>query len=56
MATKNDITGDKIQSRPTNKAYADQWDRIYNPQGTHYETQGKDQPQAKEESQTKEQT
>ena len=29
MATKNDITGDTIQSRTTNKAYEEGWDRIF---------------------------
>jgi hypothetical protein len=29
MATKNDITGDSLQSRAPTKAYADGWDRIF---------------------------
>ena len=29
MATKNDVTGDTIQSKGYTKAYADGWDRIF---------------------------
>lgn len=29
MVVKNDITGDKIQTKPTTKEYADNWDRIF---------------------------
>jgi len=29
MTTRNDITGDSICSRPTSKAYAEQWERIF---------------------------
>ena len=29
MASKNDITGDDIKSKPNNKAYQDGWDRIF---------------------------
>jgi len=29
MASKNDVTGDSLVSKPTNKAYADGWDRIF---------------------------
>lgn len=29
MATKNDVTGDSIVSRSTNKNYSDGWDRIF---------------------------
>jgi hypothetical protein len=29
MTSRNDITGDKIQTKPTTKEYADNWDRIF---------------------------
>ena len=29
MATKNDVTGDTIQSRTNNKKYSDNWDKIF---------------------------
>jgi hypothetical protein len=29
MATKNDITGDTLKSRVSNKNYNDGWDRIF---------------------------
>jgi hypothetical protein len=29
MAAKNDVTGDSIKSRVSNKAYRDNWDRIF---------------------------
>jgi len=29
MATKNDVTGDKLISRITNDKYAEGWDRIF---------------------------
>lgn len=29
MVAKNDITGDKIQTKPTTKEYSDNWDRIF---------------------------
>lgn len=29
MVAKNDITGDKIQTKPTTKEYADNWDTIF---------------------------
>jgi len=29
MVAKNDITGDSIQSRANNRAFADQWEKIY---------------------------
>ncbi len=29
MAARNDITGDSIQSRTSNDAYSDGWDRIF---------------------------
>ena len=29
MVTKNEITGDKIQTKPTTKEYADGWDAIF---------------------------
>lgn len=29
MTTKNDITGDKIKSRPSSNKYRDGWDRIF---------------------------
>ncbi len=29
MTCRNDITGDKIQTKPTTKEYADNWDRIF---------------------------
>ena len=29
MVTKNEITGDKIQTKPTTKEYSDNWDRIF---------------------------
>ena len=29
MATRNDITGDEIKSKKSNKAYEDGWDRIF---------------------------
>jgi len=32
MTTKNEITGDKIQSKPSSKAYLDNFDRIFKPQ------------------------
>ena len=38
MATKNDVTGDSIRSRTSNKAYRDNWDRIF---GKKKETRGR---------------
>ena len=29
MATKNDVTGDTLKSRVSNKNYNDGWDRIF---------------------------
>jgi len=29
MATKNDITGDSIQSKGPSKEYSDNWDKIF---------------------------
>ena len=29
MTTKNDITGDSIQTKPPSKAYSDNWDKIF---------------------------
>ena len=29
MATKNDITGDELISKPTTDSYADGWDRVF---------------------------
>jgi len=29
MSSKNDITGDKIQTRPTGAMFRDGWERIY---------------------------
>lgn len=29
MATKNDVTGDKLQSKTSNKKYRDNWDLIF---------------------------
>ena len=29
MTTKNDITGDKIKSKPNNKEYRDNYDKIF---------------------------
>jgi hypothetical protein len=29
MATKNDVTGDTIQSRTNSKQYAENWDKIF---------------------------
>jgi hypothetical protein len=29
LATKNDVTGDTIQSRTNNKKYSDNWDKIF---------------------------
>jgi hypothetical protein len=29
MTSHNDITGDKIQTKPTTKEYSDNWDRIF---------------------------
>lgn len=29
MTSRNDITGDKIQTRPTTREYADNWDKIF---------------------------
>lgn len=29
MVSKNPITGDKIQTKPTTKEYSDNWDRIF---------------------------
>ena len=29
MASRNDVTGDKIQTKPTTKEYSDNWDRIF---------------------------
>jgi len=29
MTAKNDITGDSIKSRNSNKAYRDNWDKIF---------------------------
>ena len=29
MVTKNEITGDKIQTKPTTKEYEDGWERIF---------------------------
>ena len=29
MTCRNDITGDKIQTKPTTKEYADNWDKIF---------------------------
>lgn len=29
MATKNDVTGDSIQSKIPSKEYSDNWDRIF---------------------------
>ena len=28
MSSKNDITGDRLTSKPNNKAYEDNWERI----------------------------
>lgn len=36
MTSCNDVTGDKIQTKPTTKEYADNWDRIF---GNQKETQ-----------------
>lgn len=30
MASTNDVTGDKLQSKSTTKNYRDNWDLIYN--------------------------
>jgi hypothetical protein len=30
MASTNDVTGDKLQSKSTTKKYRDNWDLIYN--------------------------
>jgi hypothetical protein len=35
MATKNDITGDCIASRPVSEAYRSGWDRIFRKQSAH---------------------
>lgn len=32
MTCRNDITGDKIQTKPTTKEYADNWDKIFGKQ------------------------
>lgn len=32
MATKNDITGDNIQSRVSNKKYQDNWEKVFGDQ------------------------
>jgi len=29
MASRNDVTGDEIKSKTSNKQYADNWDRIF---------------------------
>lgn len=29
MSSKNDITGDKVQTRPTGAMFRDGWERIY---------------------------
>ena len=29
MSSKNDITGDRMTSKPNNKAYEDNWERIF---------------------------
>ena len=29
MTAKNDVTGDSIRSKNSNKAYRDNWDRIF---------------------------
>ena len=29
MTTKNDITGDKLATKPASEAYRDNWDRIF---------------------------
>lgn len=29
MTSRNDVTGDKIQTKPTTKEYADNWDKIF---------------------------
>lgn len=29
MSAKNDVTGDAIKSRPNNKKYRDNWDKIF---------------------------
>ena len=32
MTSRNDITGDKIQTKPTTKEYANNWDTIFGKQ------------------------
>lgn len=29
MSTRNDITGDSIQTKPTSQKYRDNWERIF---------------------------
>jgi hypothetical protein len=43
MATKNDVTGDSIQSKMPSKAYTDNWDAIF----------GKNKKEATEEKDSK---
>ena len=41
MAAKNDVTGDSIQSRPSNSNYSDNYDRIFRkPSDTYKDTVG----------------
>ena len=47
MATRNDITGDAIQSRTNNKKFADNWDKIF---GKNKEDKKEDKKDVKNEN------
>lgn len=35
MTAKNDITGDKLTTKPASEAYRDNWDRIFGEKGAY---------------------
>lgn len=43
MTTKNDITGDKLATKPANDAYRDNWERIFGTKFTNKEWDGIEQ-------------
>lgn len=48
MATKNDVTGDSIQSRAASQAYSNNWDAIFKKKPK----QGDDEPAQAESTET----
>lgn len=50
MATRNDITGDSIKTRPSSDAYRNEWERIYGAKKTAQVCeQGKEEDKAPQE-------